>query len=174
MKQRIMTIIAIAATATFINGCAPKAPVIQDGRQVSVFVLSDRGIKSGMNENERNDHNEMGQFIEEDLIRELTHEGYNATLIKGRNQYVQGPANYLITVKILHLRLVGRASRAWLSYTTGPTVLKNHYEVSGSKLNLSYDDDDSTTQDWTSSPRELNKRLVQKINDKLVGKPKKP
>jgi len=172
MKQLLPTIAALATIAAFTGGCAAKAPVIQNGRQVAIFVLSDRGIKSGINEDERNDRSEMGQFMEEDLINTLKHEGYNATLIQNRSQNVQGMSNYLVVVKINDVRLVGRASRAWLSYATGPTILKTHYEVTGAsnRLNLSYNDEDSTTRDWTSSPRELNQRLVQKINDKLVGK----
>jgi hypothetical protein len=173
MKRQFFAIAVVALIASLVFGCAPpKPPVMQDGKQVTMFVLSDRGIKSGTKEDERNDRNEMGQFIEEDLVNALKHEGYNATLIKNRNQYVQGPVNYLVTVKIIDLRLVGRASRGWLGYASGPTILKAHYEVSGSskKLALAYDDEDATTNDWTSSPRELNQRLAQKINDKLVGK----
>jgi hypothetical protein len=174
MKRWFFAVAVVSIIASFIFGCAPKAPVMQDGKQVAMFVLSDRGIKNGMKEDESKDRNEMGQFIEEDLINTLKHEGYNATLIQKQSQNVRGRANYLVTVKIIELRLVGRASRTWLGITTGPTILKNHFEVSGSgnKLSLSYEDEDSTTGDWTRSPQELNQRLVQKINDKLVGKSK--
>ena len=168
-KKNILAVASAALIAAVIIGCAPKAPVLQDGKQVSIFVLSDRGIKTGMKEDERKDRDEMGQFMEEDLVDSLRHEGYNATRIHTRGQYVKGSANYLIVVKINDLRLVGRGARGFAGFTVGPTILKNHYEVSGTgkKLTLSYDDEDSTTQDWTNSPRELNGHLINKINGKL-------
>jgi hypothetical protein len=158
-----------------IFGCGPpKPPVIRDSKQVAIFVLSDRGIKSGMTEDESKDRNEMGQFMEENLVDLLKHEGYNTTLIQNMNQDVQGPENYLIAFRINNLRLVGKGSRFWIGMMGGPTILECHIEVSGSsgKLSMSYDDEDTTTGDWTNSPRELNERLAKKINDRLVGKSK--
>lgn len=172
MKKHAVIFSAVFVIAAFIIGCGPKSPVMQDGKQVAMFVLSDRGINNGLKESERNDHNEVGQFMEEDLLNTLKHEGYNATLIQNRDQYVQGPANYLVIVKIDMLRLVGRSARYWLGYAAGPTILHTHYEVSGAgnKTTLAYKDEDSTTRDWSSSPREVNERLVKKINDYVVGK----
>jgi hypothetical protein len=174
MRKFALAAGAVFVIIFFIAGCASKAPVLQEGKQVAIFVLLDRGIKEGMEDNERNDRNEVGQFMEEDLVKTLKHEGYNATLVRNSNEYVQGPANYFVSVKINMLRLVGSASRFWLGYYPGPTILNAHYEVSGSgnKLTLAYDDDDSTTRDWTNSPRDLNQRLVQKVNNGLVGKSK--
>jgi len=171
MKENIVTAGVVFIIAVLIAGCAAKAPVVQDGKQVAMFVLPDRGIRDGMQENERNDRNEVGQFMEEDLINSLSHEGYHATLIQNRNQYAQGSAAYLVFVKINELHLVGKASRFWLGHAGGPTILNAHYEVSGSdnKLTLAYDDVDSTIRDWSISPRELNHRFVEKINDTHVG-----
>jgi hypothetical protein len=174
MKKQFLSVAGVAIIAAFLFGCAAKAPVMQDGKQVAIFVLSDRGIKANTKEDERKDRNEMGQFIEEDIVNTLKHEGYTATLIQNRNQYVKGATNYLVIVRINDLRLVGRAARGFAGFTAGPTILKSHFEVSGAsgKIALSYDDEDTTTQDWTNSPRELNERLVKKINEKLAGKSK--
>ena len=174
MKKQVLPFAVVAIVTAFIFGCAAKAPVMQDGKQVAIFVLSDRGIKANTKEDERKDRNEMGQFIEEDLVNTLKHEGYNATLIQKRSQYIKGATNYIVSVRINDLRLVGRAARGFGGFTAGPTILKNHFEVSGAsgKVALSYDDEDATTQDWTSSARTLNERLAQKINEKLVGKSK--
>lgn len=175
MKNRFFAVALMVTVLALISGCrAPKPPVMQNGKQVAIFVLSDRGIKNGMKEDESKDRNEMGQFMEENLVDMLKREGYNATLIQNRKQYVPGSANYLVFVRINDLRLVGGASRYWGGFIAGPTILKNHYEVSGSsrKMDLSYDDEDSTTRDWSKSPEELNERLVKKFNDKLVGKSK--
>jgi hypothetical protein len=174
MKKSFFTVTAVAVIAAFVLGCAPKAPVIKDGKQVAIFVLSDRGIKSGMKEDERKDRNEMGQFLEENIIDTLKHEGYNATLIKNKGQYVQGSVNYLVAVRINDLRLVGRSARGWGGMIAGPTILKLHYDVTapGNKTFASYDDEDTTTGDWTNSPRTLNQRLADKLNDKLAPKTK--
>jgi hypothetical protein len=174
MKNRFFSVALAVTVVALIFGCGapPKPPVMLDDKQVAVFVLSDRGIKSDMNEDERKDRNEMGQFMEENLVETLKHEGYNATLIQNQNQYVPGPVNYLIAFRINNLRLVGKGSRLWVGMMSGPTILECHFDVSGSsgKLSMSYDDEHTTMFDWTISPRELNERLVKKINDRLVGK----
>jgi hypothetical protein len=174
MKKQVVLIVVVALMAALFIGCAAKAPVMQGGKQVALFVLSDRGIKAGMKEMEISDRNEMGEFLEEDIISELKHEGYNAVLIKNRSQYVQGPANYLVSVRIIDLRLVGGGARYWAGATVGPTVLKAHYEVSGSsnKVALSYDDEDTTFRDWSDAAKELNDRLAKKLNEKFLGKSK--
>jgi hypothetical protein len=172
MKKRVVLIVVVALMAALFIGCAAKAPVMQGGKQVTLFVLSDRGIKDGMKEMERNDRNEMGEFLEEDLVSTLKHEGYNAVLIKNRSQNVQGSANYLVDVRIIDLRLVGRGARYWAGVTVGTSMLKNHYEVTGSgnKSILSYNDDDHTLRDWSDNAKELNGRFADKLNAKFVGK----
>ncbi len=174
MKKQVLSVAAAALIAVFISGCAAKAPVMQDGKQVAMFVLSDRGIKADTKEDERKDRNEMGAFIEEDLVNALKHEGYHAMLINNPEQYVKAPENYLIIVRINDLRLVGRTARGFAGFMDSATMPKKHFEVSGatSGMALSYDDEDTTTQDWTNSPRELNERLVKKINENLVKKSK--
>ena len=169
MKRQFVAVAVVAIVASLVFGCASKGPVIQDGKQVAVFVLSDRGIKSDMKEDESKDRNEMGQFMEENLIEMLKDAGYNPTLIQKRNQYVPGSANYLVIVRINDLRMVSGAARFWVGMMAGTTILKNHYELSGSsgKVALSYDDEDSTTRDWTKCAEELNERLVKKIGETL-------
>jgi len=174
MKKLVLLLAVVVSLTAIMSGCAKKPPVMQDGKQVAVFILSDRGITPGMKEDERKDRNEMGQGMEEDMVRWFTQQGYNATMIQNSGQYVQGPANYLVTVKIKELKLVGRSARTWLGIAAGPTILKNHYEVSGSsnKLALSYDDEESTLRDWIAAPNEMTVRLWRKFDDKLVGKSK--
>jgi hypothetical protein len=78
MKNWFLAVALAVAVIALIFGCgAPKPPAIPDSRQVTIFVLSDRGIKSNMTEDESKDRNEMGQFMEENLIDTLKHEDYN-------------------------------------------------------------------------------------------------
>jgi hypothetical protein len=174
--KKVVFVLAVAVSITAIMfACAgKKPPVMQDGKQVTIFILSDRGITAGMKDDERNDRNEMGQGMEEDMVRWMSQQGYNATLIKGHDQFVQAPSNYLVTVKIIDLHLVGRTARRWTGMTAGPTTLKNHYEVSGSsnKLSLAYDDEESTFRDYVAAPNEMTIRLWRKIDEKLNGNSK--
>ncbi len=173
MKKQVLVFAVVALAVAFMFGCAPKPPVMQDGKQVGIFVLVDRGTTAGTKEDERNDRNEMGQHMEDDIVDRLRDDGYNATLIQSQGQYIQGPANYLVAVKMVDLRLVGRAQRQWgAGVFAGPSILKTSYEVSGTsgRLSLSYRDEESTLRDWTECPEQLNRRLVGKINDRLIGK----
>jgi hypothetical protein len=168
MKKRLIAVTAAITVLILIIGCrSQKPPFMLNGQQVAIFVLSDRGIKGGMNEDSIKDRNKMGQFLEENLIELLKVEGYNAVLIKTHDQYIEGRSNYLVSLKINDMHLVRIPA-----FSPIPTFLWCQYDVSGmsGKLSLSYADDDSTTRDWTNSPRELNERLVKKINDRLVGK----
>jgi hypothetical protein len=154
MKTRLIAVTAAVTVLALIIGCrSQKPPVMLDSKQVAIFVLSDRGIKSGMNEDEIKDRNEMGQFMEENLIELLRIEGYRATLIQNRDQFVSGQSNYLVSLQIINLHLVNT-----FSFSPAPTFLWCQFEVSGAsdKLSLSYADDDSTTRNWTHSPRDLN------------------
>jgi hypothetical protein len=174
MKKHTMVVLVVFALAVFISGCAKR--VMQDGKQVTIFVLSDRGIvSSNMSGSERDDRNEVGQFMEEDLLKTLQDEGYLATLIQDRNQFVPGTARYLLVVKIETLRLVGGASRFFLGRLGGPTILATRYEVFASNNTLAFvaNDKEATTEKWYYSPQELNQRLVKKINTYMKEKSKK-
>jgi hypothetical protein len=170
MRKQVAVVAVVVFALAFAIGCAgKKPPVMQDGKQVGIFILSDRGITAGMKEDERNDRNEMGQTMEEDMLNWYNRYGYMTTMIKSPDQFVSSPTNYLVTVKILELRLVGRAARQWTGMAAGPTRLKNHYEVSGpsNKLNMSYEDEESTFRDFLAAPNEMNIRLWKKIDEKL-------
>ena len=173
MIKRVLTITIVASIIALIFGCAAKSPVMQDGKQVGIFLLSDRGTKDGNKEDDRKDRDEIGQFMEENLINKLKQEGYNTTQLQSQNQYIHSPFDYLLNVTINDFRLVSGAARFWAGAAAGPDMLKCHYEVSGSdkKMLLSYDDEDFSIRGWRASSMELNDRLVNKINEKLnVGK----
>ena len=172
MKNRAFIIYGILIIVVVIAGCA-KSPVMQDGKQVTIFIVSDRGIKDTMEQNERDDRNEVGEFMEVDLLKKLKNEGYIATVIRDRGQYVQGTAHYLLNVRIDMLRLVGKASRFWLGHATGPTILNIHYEAVGpNNRQFAYDDNDTTIRDWMLAPKALNERLVNRVNDSIIAKSK--
>lgn len=173
MKRIVSAVSGMVVIFALIAGCG-KSPVMQYGKQVNIFVVADRGIKSGMTEDERNDRNEVAEFMEKDLAKKLKHEGYLATPIQDRSRYIEGDVNYLVAVRIDMLRLVGGASRYWLGYAPGPTILHIQCEAVGpnKKQLFNYTDEDSTIRDWQLSPRELNERLVNRINDVIIGKSK--
>jgi hypothetical protein len=163
----IVTIVTMISVVGF--GCSGTAPVLPDGEKIAIFIISDRGIKENMKGDERNDRNEVGEWMEENLIEIFNDAGYKAILIQNRNEYTAGPGKYLLTVSIKDLRLVGSASRFWLGSMTGPTMVENHYDFfgDGEKPLLSYDDGEGTIRDWTKSPEELNERVLEKVEEKL-------
>jgi hypothetical protein len=174
MKKHAVVVLLVFALAVLISGCAKR--VMQDGKQVAIFVLSDRGIaQNTMSEGERDDRNKVGEFMEEDLLRVLQDEGYLATLIQNQNQFVPGTARYLLVVKIEMVRLVGGTSRFFLGRLGGPTILATRYEMFASINSppaFVSNDKEATTEKWYYSPQELDQRFVKKLNTYMSGKSK--
>jgi len=164
----IVTIVALISVVGF--GCSGTAPVLPDEEKTAIFIISDRGIKENMKEDEHNDRNEVGEWMEENLIEIFNEARYKAILIQNRNEYTAGPKKYLLTVTMKDLRLVGRSSRTWLGSMAGPTWVENHYDFfgDGEKPLLSYNDGEGTIRDWTKSPEELNERVLEKVEEKLA------
>ena len=163
----IVTIVALIFVVGF--ACSGTVPVLPDGEKTAIFIISDRGIKESMIEDERNDRNEVGQWMQENLIEIFNEAGYKAILIQNRNEYTAGLGKYLLAVTIKDLRLAGRASRFWLGSMAGPTWVENHYDFFGNdeKPLLSYDEGKGTVRDWTKSLEELNEIVLKKVKEKL-------
>lgn len=159
-KLASMGLLAVLALA-----CAARPAVVRDGKRVMIFVLVDRASDFRMSVDDRDSREDMAQFIEADLVERLRAEGFLATTIASRDQLIEAPTHYLVTVRLLDVRLVGRGARGVVGFAAGPTLLKANLTVTrpDGQPFVSYDDESNTVRDWNVCPSEVDERLVERV-----------
>jgi hypothetical protein len=161
----------IIVGAILLSGCATPsiAPVGSTGEKINIAVFSDRGNPDQMESRQWQYRNEVGAYMERDLITRLNRTGYNATLIQSKSDYVPSLGNYLVEVKIKKYNPGSTAARIVVGFGAGACSLDLHYVVkNGKKVIQEWDDGIGTSGDWRRLPRALDDKLVRKLNAELL------
>ena len=157
-----------------LAGCktVPPAPTQAGGARTQMLVLSDRGAESTMNPRQYQYRQELGQWMESDLIRILTKSGYDPRLIQKQSEFTPTAGRYLLTVKIDSYNPGSNVARMMVGYGAGSASLNNSYALYGSETNaiLTWKDGCGTSEHWTRLPRKLNENAVKKISTALGGR----
>lgn len=173
MKIKIsLMIISAMACSLLISGCvtASTAPVAGAAGKIRIAVLSDRGNPAEMETRQWQYRNEVGSYMERDLINRLNRTGYNAQLISSKEEFVPGDASYLLTIKIKHYNPGSSAARIVVGFGAGACSLDMHYAVgNGSRIFQEWDDGIGTSMDWRRLPIALNDKLVRKLNAEILS-----
>lgn len=165
----------LAGCLLFVQaGCktVPPAPTQAGGAKIQMLVLSDRGDAGTMNPRQFQYRQELGQWMESDLIRILTKSGYDARLIQKQSEFTPAAGRYLLTVKIDSYNPGSTAARMMVGYGAGSASLNNSYALYGSETNaiLTWKDGCGTSEHWSRLPRKLNENTVKKISATLSGR----
>lgn len=165
--------LSLVAAVVVAAGCAsaPRAPVTADGKKTAILILSDRGNPAEMNERQFQFRNEVGQWMEKDLVNQLTRAGYDAKLIKAKDEFAAGAGRYLLTVKITGYNPGSSAARMLVGFGAGSASLDNHYELCGAdgKAVAAWDDGCGTSEHWSKMPRRLNANTVRRVTKELTA-----
>lgn len=158
------------ATSASAASVAVTAPAPTAGRAV-IYVLFDRGIATGVDDRETTQRQQVGDYMERDLVRALTKAGYAAKAIAKRAEFTAVADNYLLTVKIVRYNPGAKAARYVVGYGAGAASLDIHYELTGAKNDavLSKDDGVGSSRDWQFCCRKLNQNMTQAIKGALGG-----
>lgn len=161
------SVICLAACVMLLIGCAssPRAPQGSGGGGIKIMVLSDRGNPADMNERQYQWRNEVGEWMERDLLNKLKRKGLQPVLIKSKDKFVPGVDQYLLTIKIVSYNPGSSAARMLVGFGAGSCALDCHYEFYGKNRGpiLSWDDGVGTSGDWRRLPRKLNDKTIAKI-----------
>ncbi len=173
MIRRIAVLLGLAAVTGLFTGCATsKAPMASGGGKIKIFIVSDRGNPEEMEEKQWRYRNEVGTYMETDLLARLNRTGYEAKLITSKEEFVPGPDTYLISMEIESYNPGSSAARMLVGFGAGACSLDMHYVVfdGQSKKVMEWDDGIGTAGDWRRLPITLDDKLVRKLNTDLAAK----
>ncbi len=172
MGVKTMAVLGAICGMVLVSGCATsRAPMTASGEKIKIFVLSDRGSPDKMEEKQWGYRNEVGSYMETDLINRLNRTGYNATLVKDKSEIKPLPDSYTVFAKIKSYNPGSAAARIVVGFGAGACSLDMHYKVfnADGAVIMEWDDGIGTSGDWRRLPIALNDKLVRKLNEELAA-----
>ena len=114
--------------------------------------------------------NEVGTYLEADLVNRLNRTGYQARLIQSEKEYQAGDDSYLLSTEITSYNPGSSVARIMVGYGAGACSLDMLYVVTNGKNVLQeWTDGIGTSGDWRRLPRALDDKLVRKLNAELLS-----
>ncbi|WP_321494528.1 DUF4410 domain-containing protein [uncultured Desulfobacter sp.] len=169
MKRSCMAALLMACMLVF--GCNQKttAPTMADGSKNMIMVLFDRGIEDSFTPKQVEWRNEVGTFMEADLVNRLNRTGYSARLIQARSEYTPAKGVYLLPVKITSYNPGSQAARYLVGFGAGACGLDIHYELidDSNTVLISMDDGAGSSRGWRPCVQKLDNNIVAAIGYKL-------
>lgn len=145
------------------------APSFAGSKSGTMFVVIDRGIESSMNDGEVRNRNQVGDWMDEDLVRLLKKAGFEAELIKDKAEFKPADGSYLLTVEITDYNAGSKAARMMVGFGAGSVSMKTHYELFGTGNSAIASDDlgVGSSRDWRNVVRKVDEQTVSAIKKKL-------
>jgi hypothetical protein len=159
--------LCLLASSLLISGCKTtrSQPVTSTGEKIHIDVLCDRGDPSSMEERQWNYRNEVGAFMEPNLVRRLGDYGFSAKQIQQESDFSREAESYLLKVKILDYNPGSTAARMTVGFGAGAASMNCRYELvdANDKVVLSWDDGCGTSSNWQRIPIKLNQNVGAKL-----------
>jgi hypothetical protein len=139
---------------------------VYTGKKARINLLMDIG-DDDLTQLQRDQREQLNDFMGKDLLSMLSKAGYEATLITNRNQYIKG--TYLLKVTIVKYNPGSKAARIVVGFGAGAVSLDTRYELfaPGGSLLVSDKHGVGSSMDWTLCARKLNKQTVSAISGKI-------
>lgn len=168
--KRVAAVLSIL-TLVAATGCkTTRAPVAASGQKIQISVLLDRGAE-GLDERRAKYREQLGVYMERDLVRRLTRAGYAVSQIRDEAGYKAAPDSYLLAVKVTSYNPGSKAARMLVGYGAGATSINIHYELRGKDAAplLAKDDGVGSSRDWTFCVVKLDQNIVAAVTGQLAG-----
>ncbi|PLX78634.1 MAG: hypothetical protein C0614_08465 [Desulfuromonas sp.] len=170
MKKVVLVVLLLGLVVT--AGCGGpklKAPKAAGGGSLSMAVVVDRGITPDLPAERVKQYQQVGEWMERDLLNVLKKAGYTPRLVAGRNEFRGGEEGYLLTVKIVKYNPGSKAARILVGFGAGSTSLDTRYELYGAKPQplLAEDHGYGSSIDWFKIIQKLNREMVDAVTKKL-------
>lgn len=169
--KKVLTGLLMVLGAVWLTGCvsssAGNAAPTQGGEKIHIDVLCDRGDAASMEAKQWRYRNEVGAYMEPNLVRRLQGYKFSSALIQNKSEFKKEPNRYLLKVKITAYNPGSAAARMMVGYGAGACSLDCSYELvdSTGKQVLAWTDGIGTSADWRRLPVSLNKKAGKKLSD---------
>lgn len=172
MKKQLFAL-CLALWTVAVVGCAhraPKVPLTASGQKIQIQFLCDRGDPATMESRQFQFRQEIGPFLERDMLIRLNKSGFEATQIQKRDEFKSGPDRYLLTVAITMYNPGSNAARIMVGYGAGAASMNTKCQLFGADPQpiLEWTDGCGTSEHWSRLPRKLNANAVKKVAEKLA------
>ena len=174
MKKQLIMVTAFLAMA-FVAGFTKPAKAAEKNKPVTIYVLFDNGVNETLQSRQAKSQAQLSDWMDDDLVRVFARyvkSGYQAKLIKNRNDFTAQPDNYLLSVKITGSSAGSKAARIIVGFGAGGVSLKVHYELfaNGKNTFLSKDDQTRSGREWINAARKLNQNIAEAVIKELQNK----
>ncbi len=172
MKNVTSIVLSLLIGVVLLSGCATPsiAPVSSTGEKIKISVMSNRGNPSEMESRQWQYRNEVGAYMEVDLVNRLNRTGYEVKLIQSVSEYVPSANSYLVSMEITSYNPGSSAARIMVGFGAGACSMDMHYVVkNGANALQEWKDGIGTSGDWRRLPRALDDKLVRKLNAELLS-----
>lgn len=170
MKRLIVGLLVLTGismfTACSTSSAGTHASAPQQGK-IHIDVLSDRGDPSAMESKQWRYRNQVGEYMEPNLVRRLKDYKFTSSLIQDETERASGDNCYLLKVEITSYNPGSSAARMLVGFGAGACALDCRYELidAGGNQVLAWTDGIGTSGDWRRLPRALNKKVGKKLSD---------
>ena len=169
MKSLMLLVWLLVVVLAAGCGASVKAPVLADGRRVAVQVVFDRGIHEQMDEATMAERNELGEWMEQELLRILTEGGYETALVADAAEFEPGGGRYLASVRVKSYVSANKSSRMEAGLGAGVVSIDAQLELlqKEGKALLTGGYGTSTGRDWKFCAGEVTEKIATAISDRL-------
>lgn len=143
-------------------GGRQSAPTLPSGKPVAVLVYLDRTVAPETPPEKATQLAEVADFMEPDLLAVLRDSGYDAAVVSGAAQPVEG--QYTLKVQITEYSGGSKAARMFVGFGAGAARLESHFELIGPN-GVSYTQGSPSA----STGRTSWQRVVRKVNQEIVA-----
>lgn len=156
----------------FIVGCGGsiKAPQTPDGSQVTIYLLADRGITDSMTQQEKDERNELGAWLEQDMSRQLTAGGYNVSKVDSKEAFTPGKGKFLLTHKIERYVPGRLTSREEAGFGEGVVELDTYIELYQENVTLPVlqkKQSNVSARPWQYSAKQVNNEAAPAVSKRI-------
>jgi hypothetical protein len=156
----------------FCVGCGGKvaAPRTADGGRVTIYLLSDRGLKQGMTQQEQDERNELGAWMEQDLARILKEGGYDVVPISSKESFTPAKNAFMLTFAIEHYRPGRMSTREEAGFGEGVVEIDTYIELYKDNPTLPVlqkKQGSASGRNWRFCAGDVNKKTAPAVSERI-------
>jgi hypothetical protein len=150
------------------GGRTGSAATLPGGAKIAILVYADHGTPPGTAPEKIEQNDQLGQWMDSDLLAILDGTGYAASKVADPATPT-GPGRYLLRTRIINYNAGSKAARMLVGMGAGAAKLDTAYELVGPNGSVYVAGAPSvgTGRDWKNAARKINLETVDAVNARL-------